>query len=105
MRWIHCKTVAAACLVLLMTASPLMAKDKKENKPMDPQAMMELWKKLATPGELDDHHQGVDGTRQAPNGIDRHRRDEDVAGRALSLPGIQCPDDGTTLFRGRHRRL
>ena len=51
MRWIHCKTVAAACLVLLMTASPLMAKDKKENKPMDPQAMMELWKKLATPGE------------------------------------------------------
>ena len=51
MRWIHCKIVAAACLVLLMTASPLMAKDKKQNKPMDPQAMMELWKKLATPGE------------------------------------------------------
>ncbi|NJN69073.1 MAG: DUF1579 domain-containing protein [Nitrospira sp.] len=28
-----------------------MAKDKKSEKPMDPQAMMELWKQAATPGE------------------------------------------------------
>ena len=39
------------CLYLLTTASPTLAKDKKAEKPMDQQAMMELWKKLATPGE------------------------------------------------------
>ena len=37
------------CLYLLTTASPTLAKDKKAEKPMDQQAMMELWKKLATP--------------------------------------------------------
>jgi Protein of unknown function (DUF1579) len=39
------------CLCLLVAASPAMAKDKKAEKPMDPEAMMEMWKKLATPGE------------------------------------------------------
>ena len=38
-------------LFLLSLASPLMAKDKKSEKPMDQQAMMELWKKMAMPGE------------------------------------------------------
>jgi hypothetical protein len=39
------------CVCLLVMASPTMAKDKKAEKQMDPQAMMELWKKLAMPGE------------------------------------------------------
>ena len=39
------------CVCLLVMASPTMAKDKKAEKQMDQQAMMELWKKLATPGE------------------------------------------------------
>ena len=38
-------------LFLLSLASPLMAKDKKSEKPRDQQAMMELWKKMAMPGE------------------------------------------------------
>jgi hypothetical protein len=38
-------------LFVLSLASPLMAKDKKSEKPMDQQAMMELWKKMAMPGE------------------------------------------------------
>jgi hypothetical protein len=38
-------------LFVLSIASPLMAKDKKSEKPMDQQAMMELWKKMAMPGE------------------------------------------------------
>ena len=37
--------------VVFSLASPLMAKDKKSEKPMDQQAMMELWKKMAMPGE------------------------------------------------------
>jgi hypothetical protein len=35
----------------MLTVSPALAKDKKGEKPMDPQAMTELWKKLAMPGE------------------------------------------------------
>ena len=42
-------TLTGLCLVL--TVSVAMAKDKKAEKQMDPQAMMEVWKKLATPGE------------------------------------------------------
>lgn len=40
------------CLVLLIVASPVMAKDKKHEKQMDPQAMMEVYQKLATPVNL-----------------------------------------------------
>ncbi len=93
-----------------------MAKDKKHGKQMDPQAMMEVYQKLATPGEphklfaslgrqLDDHDERMDGAGQAANGINRHRGHEDVAGWTLSLPGIHRPDDGTTLLRDRDRRL
>ena len=38
-------------LFVLSLASPIMAKDKKSEKQMDQQAMMELWKKMAMPGE------------------------------------------------------
>ena len=38
-------------LCLLLTVSPALAKDKKAEKKMDQQAMMELWQKLAQPGE------------------------------------------------------
>lgn len=43
--------VPLTCLALVITASPLMAKDKKPEKHMDPQAMMDVYTKLATPGE------------------------------------------------------
>ena len=43
--------VPLTCLALLLLASPVMAKEKKHGKQMDPQAMMELWQKLAQPGE------------------------------------------------------
>ena len=43
--------VPLTCLALLVLASPVMAKEKKLAKQMDPQAMMELWQKLAQPGE------------------------------------------------------
>lgn len=38
-------------LCILLTTSPALAKDMKERKPMDPLAMMELWKRAAMPGE------------------------------------------------------
>ena len=44
-------TITLTCLCLTMTTLPVLAKDKKSDKQMDPQAMMETYKKLATPGE------------------------------------------------------
>ena len=43
--------VPLTCLALFVLASPLMAKDKKQAKQMDQQAMMEVYQKLATPSE------------------------------------------------------
>lgn len=48
MRFIH---LAITTLCLMPTMSPALAKDRKTEKPMDPQTMMEVWQKLATPGE------------------------------------------------------
>jgi hypothetical protein len=70
--------ITVTCLCTVLIALPVLAKDKKSAKQMDPQAMMELYKQLGTPGEphklfaspsrqLDDNNQGVDGTRQAPH--------------------------------------
>ena len=39
----------ALCLVFAVSAAP--AKEKKHDKHMDQQAMMELWKKMSMPGE------------------------------------------------------
>jgi len=44
-------SLAATTLCIMLTVSPALTKEKKHEKPMDPQAMMELWKKLGTPGE------------------------------------------------------
>ena len=44
-------TVTLVALALVMTAAFGEAKEKKHDKQMDPQAMMELWQKLAQPGE------------------------------------------------------
>ncbi|MFO0700603.1 MAG: DUF1579 domain-containing protein [Nitrospira sp.] len=38
-------------LCILLTISSVLAKDMKRQKPMDPLAMMELWKQAAMPGE------------------------------------------------------
>jgi hypothetical protein len=38
-------------LGIALTVSPGFAKEKKHEKAMDPQEMMEVWKKLGTPGE------------------------------------------------------
>jgi hypothetical protein len=47
----HLNRFVLAGLCLLVAASPVVAKEKKQEKQMDPQAMMEEYKKLATPGE------------------------------------------------------
>ena len=44
-------SVTSIGLCLVLAASIAMAKDKKHEKEMDPQAMMEMYQKLAAPGE------------------------------------------------------
>ena len=43
--------ITLTCLCLVVSASLVVAKEKKQEKQMDPQAMVEMWKKLGTPGE------------------------------------------------------
>jgi hypothetical protein len=43
--------IPLTCLCLFVTVLPVLAIDKNGEKQMDPQAMMEMYKKLATPGE------------------------------------------------------
>ncbi len=44
-------SVAITIVGITLTVSPGFAKEKKHEKAMDPQAMMELWKQAATPSE------------------------------------------------------
>jgi len=44
-------SITAICICMVMTTVPVLAKEKKSEKQMDPQAMMEAYAKLATPGE------------------------------------------------------
>ena len=48
MRW---TLLPFMCLCLMFAPVPGLANEKKSETPMDPQAMMEMYKKLATPGE------------------------------------------------------
>jgi hypothetical protein len=43
--------ISLSCLTLALIASPVLAKEKKHEKQKDPQAMMEMYKKMAAPGE------------------------------------------------------
>lgn len=43
--------LAVTTLCFMLTVSPALAKEKKQQKQIDQQAMMELWKQAATPGE------------------------------------------------------
>lgn len=44
-------TITFTCLCMVLTAIPVIATDTDKEKQMDPQAMMEMYKKLAAPGE------------------------------------------------------
>ena len=44
-------SITLTCLCIVLTAIPAFATDKEVEKQIDPQAMMEMYKKLATPGE------------------------------------------------------
>ncbi len=45
------RPLAVTTLCIMLTVAPVFAKEKKHEKTIDPQQMMELWKQAATPGE------------------------------------------------------
>lgn len=45
------KQLAVTTLCTMLTVAPVFAKEKQHEKAMNPQEMMEVWKKLAQPGE------------------------------------------------------
>ena len=47
----HSHILSCSCLAAFLLVTPVLAKEKKAEKKMDPQEMMEVWKKLGTPGE------------------------------------------------------
>ncbi|MDP1768243.1 MAG: DUF1579 domain-containing protein [Nitrospirota bacterium] len=47
----HLKNLILATFCVLLMSPVALAKDKKPEKPMDPEAMMEVWKQMAAPGE------------------------------------------------------
>ena len=69
--------------------------ERRAARPMDKDAMMELWKQLATPGEphkmlaslaaVGRPRPGVDGAGQARDGIGGNGRDQDLDGRPIYL--------------------
>jgi hypothetical protein len=44
-------SLSITTLCITLTVSPVLAKEKQSGKQMDPQQMMEVWKKLAMPAE------------------------------------------------------
>jgi len=54
--------VPLTCLMLLIVAAPVMAKEKKHEKQMDQKAMMEVYMKLGTPGEPHKHLAALAGS-------------------------------------------
>jgi len=55
-------TLTCSCLCVVLAAFPAIANDKKAEKQMDSQAMMEAYQKLATPGEQHKQLAGLAGS-------------------------------------------
>lgn len=103
------------CLSLVMITSPVIAKDKKPEKPMDHQAMMEAYAKLATPGEPHKLFASLAGswTTKTKSWMEPGKppmestgtAEMNVAGRALSSTRLHRRHDGTALHRNWDQRL
>ena len=58
----HISIITVVSVCALVVTSAAVAKDRKADKQMDPQAMMETYKKLATPGEPHKQLAGLAGS-------------------------------------------
>jgi hypothetical protein len=100
MRFIY---LAVATLCVMLTVSPALAKGKKAEKPMDQQAMMELWKKLAQPGEPHKLFAGLAGswTTQTKEWMEPGKPPTESAGTAE----MKMLLDGRFLYQEYHSQM
>jgi hypothetical protein len=103
-------------LCLLLAASVAVPADKKAEKPMDPQAMMEAYAKLAQRGEPHNLFASLAGswTTKTKEWMEPGKPPTESTGSAemkMLLGGrflyqeFHRPDDGTTFLRDWDRRL
>ena len=87
-------TITLTCLCMLMAAVPVLAKDKKPTE-AEMQAMMETYKKLATPGEPHKQLASMAGswTTQTKSWMDPNKSPTESAGTA----GMKVLLDGRFL--------
>ena len=98
--------VPLTCLALFVLASPVMAKDKKQAKEMDPQAMMEMYQKLATPGEPHKQFESLAGswTTQTKEWMEPGKTPTEASGSAdmkMVLGGRYLQQDFTGEMMGQ----
>lgn len=76
--------ITLACLCTVALAVPVSAKEKKAEKAMEPQAMMEVWQKLATPGEPHKQFESLAGswTTQSKEWMEPGKPPSESAGTA-----------------------
>lgn len=100
MRFIY---LAVTTLCVMLTVSPALAKGKKAEKPMDQQAMMELWKKLAQPGEPHKLFAGLAGswTTQTKEWMEPGKPPTESAGTAE----MKMLLDGRFLYQEYHSQM
>lgn len=94
---------AVATLSIVLTLSPALAKEKKHEKPMDQQAMMEVWKKLAQPGEPHKLFASLAGswTTQTKEWMEPGKPPMDSAGTAETKMLL----DGRFLYQEYHAQM
>jgi uncharacterized protein DUF1579 len=103
-------------LFVVLVASVAIAQDQKAEKSMDPQAMMEVYAKLATPSEPHKQFASLAGswTTKTKEWMEPGKPPVESTGTAemkmllggrFLYQGIQRQHDGKTLLRDRDRRI
>jgi hypothetical protein len=97
----HFKQLVLTAVCVVSAASFAVAKEKKHEKQMDPQAMMEEYKKLATPGEPHKQLAGLAGnwTTKTKEWMEPGKPPTEATGTAEMK---MVPDGKTITMKGQH---
>ena len=106
----RCLFISFTCLCLIMATSFAMAKEDKSSHRTDPQAMMDMYKKVATPGEPHKQLASLAGSwaTKTKSWVDPNKAPMESTGaceQKMLLGGRFLQDDGTTVHGHRRHRL
>lgn len=96
-------TLAVSTLCITLSISPVLAKEKTHEKPLDEKAMMKLWKQAATPGEPHKQFAALAGswTTQTKEWMDPGKPPTESAGTAE----MKMLLDGRFLYQEYHGQM